>query len=52
MKTVIELSINTEYQETLRIGSHSKEQSNLPKDCFLTLRSRKSPIRVMDLGNL
>jgi len=25
IKTIIELSINTEYQETSRIGSYSKE---------------------------
>ena len=50
-KTVIKLSINTECQETLRIGSHSKEQSNPPKDHFLTPRSRKLPTRVVDLGN-
>ena len=36
MKTAIELLINTECQEILRIGSCSKEQSNPPKNCFLT----------------
>jgi len=51
MKTVDNLSTYTENQETLTIGNHSRKLSKPPKELFLTLKSRKSPIRIMDLGS-
>jgi len=52
MKTVIDLSINTENQEALKIGNRSRRQLRPPKDHSLTSRSRRSPTRAKDLGNL
>jgi len=52
MKTVIDLSINTENQEALNIGNRSRRQSRLPKDHFSISRSRRSPTRAVNLGNL
>jgi len=51
MKTVIDLSINTENQEASKIGNHLRRQSRPPKDHFLTSRSRRSPTRAEDLRN-
>jgi len=51
MKTIINLSINTENQEVSKIGNHSRRQSRLPKDYFSTSKSRKLPIRAENLGN-
>jgi len=52
MKTVINLSINTENQEVLKIGNCLRRQSRPPKDHFSTSKSRRSPTRAEDLGNL
>ena len=51
MKIVIALSINTKNQEALKIGNCSRGLSRPPKDYFSTSRSRRSPTRVVDLGN-
>jgi len=51
MKTVIDLSINIENQEALKIGNCSRKQSRLPKDHFSISRSRRLPTRAIDLGN-
>ena len=51
MKTVIDLSINTENQEVLKIGNHSRKWSNLSKYHFSISRSKRSPTRVVDFEN-
>jgi len=51
-RTVDDLLTYTENQEILTIGNHSRKSSKPPKELFLTLKSRKSPIRIVDLGNL
>jgi len=51
MRTVDDSSTYIENQETLTIGNHSRKLSKPPKELFSTLKSRKSPIRIMDLGN-
>jgi len=51
IKTVIDLSINTENQEALKIGNCSRRQLRLPKYHFLTSRFRRLPTRAKDLGN-
>ena len=51
MRTVDDPSTYTENQETLTIGNHSRKLSKPLKELFLTLKSRKSPIRIIDLGN-
>jgi len=51
MKTVIELSINTENQEALKIGNCSRRQLRPSKDHSLTSRSRRSPTRAEDPEN-
>ena len=52
IKTVIDLSINTENQEVLKIGNRSRKWLNPPKDHFSISRSKRSPTRVVDLENL
>ena len=41
----------TENQDILMIGNHSRKLSKPPKEFFSILKSRRSPTRVMDLGN-
>ena len=54
IKTVIDLSINTENQEASKIGNHSRRQSRPPKYYFSTSRSRRFwrfSTRAEDLRN-
>ena len=52
MKTVIELSINTENQEALKIRNCSRRQLRPLKNHSSTSRSRRSPTRAEDPENL
>jgi len=44
-------STYTKNQDVLKIGNHSRKLSRLLKEPFLIPKSRRSPTKVVDLGN-
>jgi len=44
-------STYTENQDVLKIGNHSRKLSRPLKEPFLIPKSRRSPTKVIDLGN-
>jgi len=51
MRIVGDLLTYTENQDILKIGNHSRKLSRPLKEPFLIPKSRRSPKKVVDLGN-
>jgi len=51
MRIVGDPSTYTENQDVLKIGNHSRKLSRLLKEHFSIPKSRRSPTKVMNLGN-
>jgi len=51
MRIVGDLSTYTKNQDVLKIGNHLRKLSRPLKEPFLIPKSRRSPTKVVDLGN-